>query len=190
MADGRAEFGCLTLQAAMALRSAHQQSHFPNHGPNIASYHQTLIFELQGKEPIMADDLEPFREWFRTWGTCVAAVDFESARPLFAAEVVGFGTHAAFVSGLDALQAEQWSKIWPNISDFAFLVDKLVGAASGTSAWAAVPWTSRGYHQDGTSYNRPGRATVTFRKDADLWLGTHTHFSLLPGVPHRTFGKP
>jgi ketosteroid isomerase-like protein len=137
----------------------------------------------------MADELEEVREWFRTWGARVAAVDFDGARPLFDETVVGFGTHATFVAGLDNLMAEQWQQIWPNISGFAFLVDEAVGTVAGDFAWAAVPWTSRGYHEDGTSYDRPGRATVTFRRSADGWKGTHTHCSLKPGTPARTF-KP
>jgi ketosteroid isomerase-like protein len=136
----------------------------------------------------MQDDLDPLRDWFRAWGTHVAAVDFQSARPLFSDDVIGFGTHAAFVKGLDALQQEQWERIWPNITDFRFFVDDLVGAIDGNAAWAAVPWTSTGYDEAHNAFDRPGRATVTFRRGADRWLGTHTHFSLHPGVPHRTHG--
>jgi ketosteroid isomerase-like protein len=137
----------------------------------------------------MSDNLEPLRDWFRRWGVCVAGVDYNAARPLFATDVIGFGTHAMFVSGLEALQAEQWEQVWPNIDGFEFLVDELVGEVSGDSAWAAVPWISQGYHQDGTSYERPGRATVTYRLQSGQWLGTHTHFSLRPGTPPRTYGK-
>ena len=135
-------------------------------------------------------DLEPLRDWFRTWGGYVSAVDMDSARPLFTDDVVGFGTHATFVRGLDALYSEQWSKIWPNISDFRFEVEHLVGEIGTDHAWAAVPWSSTGYHDDGTAFDRPGRATVTYRKVDGQWRGTHTHFSLAPGVPPRTFGRP
>jgi len=137
----------------------------------------------------MADELEPLRDWYRTWGAHVAAVDFESARPLFANDVVSFGTHATFfVSGIDALYEGQWSRVWPKITDFVFLVDELVGAVHGDTAWAAVPWASTGYAEDGKAFDRPGRATVTLRRDGNKWLGTHTHFSLRPGVPPHTFG--
>ena len=136
----------------------------------------------------MSDDLEDLRQWFRTWGSCVAAVDFQSARPLFSEDVIGFGTHAAFVVGLDALQKEQWEKIWPNIATFRFLVDDLVGAVDGDAAWAAVRWRSTGYDENGTAFDRPGRATVTFRRVSNGWLGTHTHFSLDPGIPQKTYG--
>ncbi len=136
----------------------------------------------------MEKDLDELRHWFRTWGGHVASVDFQSARALFSADVIGFGTHAAFVVGIDVLQKEQWEKIWPNITGFRFLVDDLVGAIDGDTAWAAVPWTSTGYDETGASFDRPGRATVTFRRVAGQWLGTHTHFSLQPGVPQRTHG--
>ena len=136
----------------------------------------------------MADYPEDLRQWFRTWGAWVAAVDFQSARPLFSQDVVGFGTHATFVVGIDALQQEQWEKIWPNIAEFRFLVDDLVGSVDGDAAWAAVPWSSVGYDEHGAPFDRPGRATVTFRRVSGRWLGTHTHFSLNPGVPQMTFG--
>jgi ketosteroid isomerase-like protein len=139
----------------------------------------------------MSDELKPLREWDDMWGICVAAVDFESARSLFAKDVVSFGTHATFfVSGIDALQDGQWSKVWPKISDFEFLTSDLIGAINDDAAWAAVPWASTGYHEDGSSFDRPGRATVTYRREGPKWLGTHTHFSLRPGVPPQSFGKP
>lgn len=138
----------------------------------------------------MSDELEQLRAWYREWGGYVAAVDFDGARPLFAKDVVSFGTHATFfVSGIDALYEGQWSQVWPKISGFEFLTDELVGAMHGDMAWAAVPWASTGYHEDGTPFDRPGRATVTFRREGDRWLGTHTHFSLQPGVPPKSFGK-
>lgn len=137
-----------------------------------------------------SSDIEPLREWFRTWEGFVRAVDFDSARRLFDPNVASFGTHAEIVFGIDQLVARQWSAIWPAISDFRFLVDRLHGEINGAYAWAAVPWTSTGYHQDGTAFDRPGRATVTLRHDGTRWLGLHTHFSLKPGLPPRTYGKP
>ena len=37
---------------------------------------------------------------------------------------------------------------------------------------------------DGTWVDRPGRATVVLRRSStgDPWMGTHTHFSLVPVV--------
>lgn len=133
--------------------------------------------------------LSPLRDWFREWNACVVAVDFARARRLFSVEVSGFGTHAEIVHGLDRLEAEQWRSVWPMITDFRFHVDKLHGAIDGQQAWAACPWTSTGYHQDGAAFSRPGRATVILARDGAAWRGVHTHFSLNPGTPALTFGR-
>jgi ketosteroid isomerase-like protein len=52
---------------------------------------------------------------------------------------------------------------------------------------------STGYRQDGTSYDRPGRATVVFVRDSvgGPWLAQHTHLSLFRDVPTSSFkSKP
>lgn len=136
------------------------------------------------------DALAPLRDWFRAWEGYVRAVDYRSAHALFDPNVASFGTHAEIVFGIDRLVNEQWSAVWPNIADFRFLVEKLHGGIAGDHAWAAVPWTSTGFHEDGSAFDRPGRATVTLRRDGGRWLGVHTHFSLKPGTPPRTFGLP
>lgn len=138
----------------------------------------------------LGDTLAPLRDWFRVWEDHVRAVDYGSARALFDPNVASFGTHAEIVIGIDQLVAQQWNAVWPNIADFRFLVEKLHGGIAGDHAWAAVPWTSTGFHENGTAFARPGRATVTLRRDDDRWLGVHTHFSLKPGTTPRTFGRP
>ncbi len=44
-------------------------------------------------------------------------MDYESARAIFADDVVAFGTNMEIESLLDSLQQNQWEGIWPNISD-------------------------------------------------------------------------
>ena len=48
-----------------------------------------------------------------------------------------------------------------------------------------------GFDEEANSFDRPGRTTVILsRTSKDTpWLGVHTHFSLHPGTPYRTFGK-
>ena len=135
------------------------------------------------------DGLEPLRDWFREWNRYVVVRDFESARALFDETVSGFGTFAAIVHGRDALEREQWRNVWPKIGGFRFEVEKLHGAIDGDAAWAALPWSSTGYHEDGRAFDRPGRATVILKRRSGRWLGVHTHFSLAPGTPPRTFGE-
>jgi len=127
--------------------------------------------------------------WFETLQRCVRDIDYATARAIFAADVVAFGTRAEMVSGLDPLQAQQWSGVWPVIADFTFELGQLHVQAANDLAWAAAPWTSTGFHENGTAFDRPGRATVTFAHRDGRWLATHTHFSLNPGTPPRSYGR-
>lgn len=151
----------------------------------------------------MADDaLEEttlhLRAWFERWAECVRTRDFAAARSLFSPSVVGFGTRMHVVQGLDRLDQLQWRHVWPTIDGFQFVLDELHTSASddATLAWAVVPWISTGFHEDGTPFDRPGRATVTFVREGDPattpggWLAAHTHISLAPGTPQRSFGRP
>ena len=141
----------------------------------------------------LSDLVESVRKWVAGWGAEVAAADIRSGRERFATDLVAFGTHADVVVGRDAVEAQQWSQIWPRIEGFEFLVDELVVQASpdGLQAVAIVPWTSVGIAPDGTPFDRPGRATIVLVREADdaEWTGTHTHFSLARGVPQSTHGQ-
>lgn len=139
--------------------------------------------------PAPPGTVEAIRAWFGALERCVRGVDYATARGLFAPDVVAFGTRAEVVSGLDRLQEQQWSGVWPLIADFTFDLAQLHVGAGGDLAWAAVPWTSTGFHEDGTPFPRPGRATVAFARRDGRWLATHTHFSLNPGTPQRSYGR-
>jgi ketosteroid isomerase-like protein len=138
-------------------------------------------------------DSAEIRDWFTTWDGYVRARDYESARELFHPDVVGFGTHMRVVSGLEHLEQNQWRNVWGTIADFRFLVDELQTGLSGDGlqAWAVVPWTSTGYHEDGSTFDRPGRATVVFTRETPTapWRAIHTHISLAPGTPQRSYGR-
>ncbi len=120
------------------------------------------------------------REWFESLQSCVCAVDYQRARPLFAPDVLSFGTFGSVLRGLDHLQTGQWSNIWPNIRDFTFRLDDLHCGAGGQQAWGIVPWDSTGFDANGQPYDRPGRATVIFEWRDGKLLAIHTHFSLYP----------
>ena len=139
-----------------------------------------------------AEDFEALRAWFDRWGALVAAVDFVPARDLFEATVAGFGTHRDVVQGLDRLEAEQWRRVWPTIEDFRFHSEDLVAevAPDRLMAIGLCTWSSTGRHADGTAFPRPGRATVAFARPAveAPWKGIHTHISLNPGTPQRSYG--
>ncbi len=139
------------------------------------------------------NDLAALKAWFSTWDKLVDAVDFTSARHLFHDDVVGFGTRMDSVSGLDALERHQWRNVWPTIDGFRFATDTLQAMISPDrlQATAVIAWSSTGYHEDGKTYTRNGRATVVFTRADTLspWLGRHTHMSLNPGTPQRSHGK-
>jgi ketosteroid isomerase-like protein len=118
--------------------------------------------------------------WFQTLQRCVRAVDYETARGIFAEDVVAFGTRADVVSDLDNLQADQWSRVWPAIRDFTFDLSQLHWSWSGDSGWAVITWTSTGFRADSTPFHRPGRATVIFGHYNGRVVARHTHFSLSP----------
>jgi ketosteroid isomerase-like protein len=136
----------------------------------------------------IADPVAATREWFARLGACCARVDYQAARPLFAADVVSFGTRADLVTGLDALQANQWEGIWPRIAAFRFDPDRIAATGTPDLAWGAATWTSTGFDEAGQPFPRPGRATVILARRAGRWQAIHTHFSLFPGTPARTYG--
>ena len=128
------------------------------------------------------------RDWFAELGRCCAAVDYDSVEAIFAPDVVSFGTRADVVSGLGPLRRNQWEGIWPNIADFRIDLDSVQSGGDERHAWGVATWTSTGFHENGEAFHRPGRATVTLERRDGVWLATHTHFSLNPGTPPRTFG--
>ena len=139
------------------------------------------------------EDRAAIADWFDTWSGYVASVDFASARALFEPDVIGFGTWMDVVEGLDKLEAMQWRNIWPTIADFRFLIETLQVRVSPDRCLAVgvIVWDSTGFHEDGSAYPRPGRATVALRRDRPgaPWKGIHTHLSLNRGVPQKSYGR-
>ena len=144
---------------------------------------------MEYSDPITTQDPhEAVREWFERLGQYCADVDYASARALFALDVVSFGTRADVVSGLSALQSNQWESIWPNIRYFKIEAGSIKSGGDRRHAWGVATWTSTGFDREGRPFDRPGRATVALERRGDEWLAVHTHFSLFPGTPQRTFG--
>lgn len=151
---------------------------------------------LSDQGPIVTDNhLEAARQWFARLSAACAAVDYEAGRRIFADDVASFGTKADIVVGLEPLQSNQWEGIWPNIADFVVDLDSVRGGGDGDSAWGIATWTSTGFSENGDSFDRPGRATIALERRSSNsapggeWLAVHTHFSLNPGTPPRTYGQ-
>ncbi len=94
--------------------------------------------------------------------------------------------------GLFAWTDSQWDNVWPRTEDFAFDLANTAVLASPDAAMAVAitPWTSTGFHADGTRFERPGRATITLTRQPDgRWIGVHSHMSLARGVPQQSHGN-
>ena len=143
----------------------------------------------QAHPPVkVSDPAEAVQHWFALMGRYCASVDYYAAERIFAEDVVSFGTAMDIVRGRKALREGQWESIWGNITNFKMDLDNVHASGSGDQAWGVVTWTSTGYDSDHSPFHRPGRATVTLERRDGVWLAVHTHFSLFPGTPQRTFG--
>src|ERR1035437_6672981 len=114
--------------------------------------------------------------WFGTLQTCCRAVDYATARGIFAEDVVAFGTRADIGSGLDNLQANQWSGVWAKIRDFTFDLSQLRWGGPADGGLGVVPRTPTVFRPDGTPFPRPGRAPVLFVRREGGLLAIHTRF--------------
>ncbi|HEY7578626.1 MAG TPA: nuclear transport factor 2 family protein [Acetobacteraceae bacterium] len=140
------------------------------------------------------DDVAAVTAWFDTLAAHVRDVDFAGARPIFASDMIAFGTFTDFMTGREAAEQQQWRNVWPHIDNFRFRPGvRAIVSPDRLQAVGMAIFDSTGYRQDGTPYDRPGRATVVFvRGDvASPWLARHTHLSLFRDVPTRSFrNKP
>jgi ketosteroid isomerase-like protein len=118
--------------------------------------------------------------WLAEMQSCVRNCDFARAREIFSTEVVGFGSRASQLGGLDALERDQWRHVWPVTRDFTFLTGELACGLDSDLVWIACPWRSKGQGLDGTWQPRPGRMTAVLKRIDGQWLAVHTHHSLAP----------
>jgi ketosteroid isomerase-like protein len=132
------------------------------------------------------------KDWLSRFAACVREVDYASAYPFWHDGIVIFGTYQELVRSRQAWTDTQWDNVWPRTADFAFdLANTLVLASpDGAMAVAVTPWTSTGFHPDGSAFPRPGRATIVLAKQPDgRWVGVHSHMSLQRGVPQDSHGR-
>lgn len=139
--------------------------------------------------------MEPsIHRWLRRWEEQIRRRDYDDARGLFLADIVGFGTFTDVARTLDELDARQWRQTWPYIEDFRFDCEAAVimPSADGLLATVAVTWRSLGRNPDRSKFPRGGRATIVLVRNGPeaAWRAAHTHFSLNRGVPQTTSNLP
>ena len=93
------------------------------------------------------------KDWLARFAACVREVDYAAAYPFWHEGIAIFGTYQELVRSRRAWTETQWDNVWPRTADFAFdLANTLVLASpDGAMAVAVAPWTSTGFHPDGTS---------------------------------------
>ena len=137
-------------------------------------------------------DVALIRRWFQKLQLCIQAVDFVGSRPLFADDIITFGSFTAFTMGREATEQEQWRHVWSHIDQFRWHLDDLrtIISADRLTAVGMAVFESTGYTESGKAFDRPGRATVVLGRQAagGEWIAQHTHVSLFPGTPSRSFG--
>jgi ketosteroid isomerase-like protein len=138
------------------------------------------------------DDLARIKAWFERLSEHVRAVDYAGARQLFADDMIAFGTFENFITGRDRVEAAQWRNVWGVTSGFHYRADavRAIVSADRLTAIGMGVFDSTGYHPDGTPYERPGRTTAAFSRQAigGDWVADHTHMSLFRDVPSVSFG--
>lgn len=120
------------------------------------------------------------RGWLQDFARCVRDRTYDAARPLFHPEVYSFGTVAFTASGLDDLVARQWREVWDFTEGFDFDYGQARCWNGGGLVCIAIPWSSRGFLDDGGTFDRRGRCTVTLQRVQQDWKAVHTHFSMEP----------
>ncbi|MDQ1078158.1 nuclear transport factor 2 family protein [Pseudoroseomonas cervicalis] len=148
---------------------------------------------ISAAAPVDPADHARVQDWFRELSDHVQAVDFAAARHLFAEDFLAFGTFSDFVYGRDHAEANQWRKVWSTIDGFVWRLDEVKSLVSPDRLFAVglAIWDSTGYLPDGTAFDRRGRATVSFAREAtdQPWIATHTHMSLFRGTPDVSHGN-
>lgn len=137
-------------------------------------------------------DLAAVRAWFEALAAYVRAVDYGGARPLFAPDLIAFGTFTDFVEGRAAVEQTQWRNVWARTDGFRWRPgirgivspDRLQAVGMGV-------FDSTGYGTVGTAYARPGRATVVLARQTPerAFVACHTHMSLFRDVPTQSHGN-
>jgi hypothetical protein len=123
-------------------------------------------------------------QWLKTWERLINETDYQSARELFARDVISFGTLTGEMSGLDELEYGQWRKMWPTIRNFRFCDPIVILPKRNLSLWIVIcRWNSEGKIAVGGWYDRQGRSTLALEGKDNRLLCIHSHFSMEPGTP-------
>ena len=139
------------------------------------------------------EDVQSLRAWVDRFSGHVDNLRYDDAAAMMDPEVCSFSTWTDIVVGVEHFVDAQWRNVWHTMSDFRMVTENLRAHVSPDRLMAAVmvTWTSTGYAEDGTPFDRPGRCSFVLARDAadGPWRGVQGHFSLKRGVPQQSFGS-
>ena len=126
-----------------------------------------------------ATDLEAVRRWFAKLADCVRAVDYEAASPLFAEDLVAFGTYDNFVTGRGQVnRGAVERRSGRQFGDFRWRLDEVTAIVSPDRLGAAglAIFESEGFRRDGSRFRPAGPRHGIASADRD-WrrLGGEAH---------------
>ena len=120
------------------------------------------------RNPVNDDDLAAVRQWFDTLSKHCRAVDYEGARPIFADDMIAFGTFTDFMIGRDLAEQKQWRNVWGTIREFRYDLEKIEAIVSADRLTA-------------DDHHRPERHHAT----ADRQVRGELHHGLSRGHEHQ-----
>jgi pimeloyl-ACP methyl ester carboxylesterase/ketosteroid isomerase-like protein len=110
----------------------------------------------------------------------VRARDVESVRPLIAEDGVYYGSFEPVMRGFSEMREKQFSKVWPNIANFAIPPESIRTGGSGDCAWAQNLFRTKAKDAAGAEFVREGRMTWVMERRQGRWVIVHSHDSLFP----------
>ena len=144
---------------------------------------------MNGRE----EDIALIRRWFQRLTDHVQAVDYAGARPLFAEDLIAFGTFADYMTGRDVIEKQQWRNIWGTIDHFRCRLDDMrsILSADRFTAVGVIIFDSTGYNEDGAPYDLPARAWSCSAGPRSARIGSRStrispYAAAFPGAPSAT----
>jgi ketosteroid isomerase-like protein len=81
------------------------------------------------------------------------------------------------------LYEKQFTRVWPNISEFRIVPASISIQISGDLAWATCLFESSSAASESKAMQRKGRITFIFSRRDKKWVMVHSHDSLYPAPP-------
>ena len=134
----------------------------------------------------MSDDAQRIRQILDKVVDSVHNLDYEAVRHFIPDDGLYFGSVATMARGYDELREQQFTKVWPNVSEFNIPSESIVVHVARPLAWATCLFRSGARGPGNQPAERRGRMTFIFELRDENWMMVHSHDSLYPVVAEQT----